>query len=97
MSGKSDVVDRGIVESYGARTLRSNDRQRHERSGLAAFALQNVLHATQNERPRRAALACRPRLQLTVHAVGNVDSRAHEPIVPYLWRRWPRATVRPES
>jgi len=45
-----------------------------------------LLDATQDERPRRTALTRRPSLQLAVHSVRDIDSRAHEAIVPYLWR-----------
>jgi hypothetical protein len=86
MSGKSDVVDGGIVESYGARVLGSDDRQRHGSSRLPAFGFENLLHTLQDEGPSRTALACRPGLQLAVDLIGNVNGRAHEPVVPYLWR-----------
>src|SRR5262245_1767251 len=87
MSGKSDVVDGGIVESHGAWALGSDDRQRHRRAGFPAPGLQHLFDALQDESPRRTALACRPRFQLAIDRVGDVNGRAHVPSVPYLWRR----------
>src|SRR5215471_9998236 len=86
MSGKSDVVDGGIVESHGARAPGADDRKRDLGSRLPAVRLQHLFDAFQDERPSRAALTRRPRLELTVDAVGDIDSRAHQLIVPYLWR-----------
>src|SRR4029450_7169471 len=86
MSGKSDVVDGGIVEGHCARALGPDNRQRHGDARLPTFGLQDLLDATQDERPRRTALTRRPSLQLAVHSVRDIDSRAHEAIVPYLWR-----------
>src|SRR6266513_5627282 len=42
-------------------------------------------NASQNEFLYRALFARRFRLQLAVERVGNVDTRAHAFIVPYLW------------
>src|SRR5688572_19909746 len=85
MSGKSDVVDGGIVEGYGARALRPHDRKRHGRARLLSLGLQHLLDALQDEGARRAAFAGGPRLQAAVHRVGNIDRRTHAVIVPYLW------------
>jgi len=40
MSGKSDVVDGCIIESHGAWTLRTNDRQRHGYPKFPTLGLQ---------------------------------------------------------
>src|SRR5581483_2867079 len=77
MSGKYDVVDGGIVESHAAGAPGPNDRQRNRDSSLAGLRLQNGSRRPQNEGPRRTALAPSPRLQAAVHAVGNIDRRAH--------------------
>ena len=79
MSGKSDVVDNGIVQRHSAWALRSDNRQRDGCSGLPALRLEHFSNTLQNERSRRAALACRSRLELAVHAGCNVDRRAHDP------------------
>src|SRR5678815_4180699 len=75
-----------IRDSHCTGALGPNDRQRYGGSSLPAPGLQDFLHRSQNKGPRRTALAHRPRLQLAVDPVGNVDSRPHEAIVPYLWR-----------
>src|SRR6266851_496460 len=86
MSGKNDVIDPGIVEGYGSWSLGPHNRQRHRDSSLPPFGLQDFLDAAQDEGPRRAPFARRPRLQSTVHAVGNLNGRPHVTIVPDLWR-----------
>ena len=85
ISGKSKVVNGGTVESQGSGALGSNDRQRHGESGFPALGFENFFNTFQDESPSRTALSCRAGFQLTVHPVGNVDSRSHPSSVPYLW------------
>ena len=79
MSGKrDDLVDLGIVELHGARTLRSDDRQRDPSAGLLSSHLEDLLDAAQDQGfggPSLTRSAC---LQSTVDGVGDVDSRSHE-------------------
>src|SRR5436190_15373484 len=75
MSGKSDVIDPGVVEGHRSWSLGPHNRQRDRDSPLSPFGLQDLLDAAQDERPRRTPFARRPRLQLTIHAVGDVNGR----------------------
>src|SRR5262245_45119205 len=57
MSGKSEIVDPGIVDRYGAWPLRRHDRQRDRDQRLPPFGLQDFLDTAQDESPRRTPFA----------------------------------------
>src|ERR1700687_744386 len=60
MSGKSDVVDCGIVDSHSGWCVGPHDREGDRDSPLSPFDLQDFLDAAQDESHRRAPFARGP-------------------------------------
>src|SRR5580704_6578778 len=86
-SGKrNDVVDTGIVDSDQTGSLEWNDRKLQSLTlGLSGAFIKRLLEPAKNEFLRGTTLASRPRLQLTVNRIGDVNRRSHDTILPYLW------------